>query len=106
MSTLARFLIVSQLSRSTGALTPRTFSLSDRLDPTTRRCALPSGKKVLVSDTVGFIQQLPSKLIAAFRATLEEISAADLLIHVVDVSSAWAYAHVDAVESCPTPSGA
>ena len=52
-----------------------------------------------MSDTVGFIQQLPSKLIAAFRATLEEISAADLLIHVVDVSSAWAYAHVDAVES-------
>ena len=60
---------------------------------------LPSGKKFLVTDTVGFVQQLPSTLIAAFRATLEEIGSADLLIHVVDVSSPYAYAHVDAVES-------
>ena len=69
------------------------------LDPTTRRVKLPSGKRLLVSDTVGFVQQLPSALIAAFRATLEEIGSADLLIHVVDVSSPFAYAHVDAVEA-------
>ena len=69
------------------------------LDPTTRKVRLPSGKKFLVTDTVGFVQQLPSTLIAAFRATLEEIGSADLLIHVVDVSSPYAYAHVDAVES-------
>ena len=69
------------------------------LDPTTRKVKLPSGKRLLVTDTVGFVQQLPSTLIAAFRATLEEIGSADLLIHVVDVSSPFAYAHVDAVES-------
>jgi len=69
------------------------------LDPTTRKVRLPSGKRLLVTDTVGFVQQLPSTLIAAFRATLEEIGSADLLIHVVDVSSPFAYAHVDAVES-------
>jgi GTP-binding protein HflX len=61
------------------------------LDPTTRRLELPGGHAILVSDTVGFIQKLPTHLIAAFRATLEEITEADLLIHVVDVS------HIDAI---------
>jgi GTP-binding protein HflX len=56
------------------------------LDPTTRRIALPSGREVLLSDTVGFIQKLPTDLVAAFRATLEEINEADLLLHVVDVT--------------------
>lgn len=56
------------------------------LDPTTRRIALPSGREVLVSDTVGFIQKLPTTLVAAFRATLEEIAEADLLLHVVDIT--------------------
>jgi GTP-binding protein HflX len=55
------------------------------LDPTTRRMALPGGGAVLVSDTVGFISKLPPTLIAAFRATLEELNGADLLVHVVDV---------------------
>ena len=55
------------------------------LDPTTRRMALPGGGAVLVSDTVGFISKLPPTLIAAFRATLEELNSADLLVHVVDV---------------------
>lgn len=54
------------------------------LDPTTRRVALPSGREALFSDTVGFIQKLPTELVAAFRATLEEIKEADLLLHVVD----------------------
>ncbi|MBN3032598.1 MAG: GTPase HflX [Candidatus Saganbacteria bacterium] len=54
------------------------------LDPTTRRLCLPSGKVALLTDTVGLIQKLPHQLVAAFHATLEEITDADLLIHVVD----------------------
>jgi GTPase len=56
------------------------------LDPTTRRVELPGGHVALFSDTVGFIQKLPTQLIAAFRATLEEINEADLLIHLVDIT--------------------
>jgi len=56
------------------------------LDPTTRRVQLPNGKVALFTDTVGFIQKLPTTLVAAFRATLEEIGEADLLLHVVDVT--------------------
>jgi len=56
------------------------------LDPTTRRVVLPSDRVVLFSDTVGFIQKLPTQLIAAFRSTLEEVVEADLLLHVVDLS--------------------
>jgi len=56
------------------------------LDPTTRRLDLPGGHNGLLTDTVGFIQKLPTQLIAAFQATLEEISEADLLIHVVDIT--------------------
>lgn len=62
------------------------------LDPTTRRVELPGGHQALVTDTVGFIQKLPTQLIAAFQATLEEISEADLLIHVVDIT------HPNAIE--------
>ncbi|MCP4166919.1 MAG: GTPase HflX [Chloroflexi bacterium] len=58
------------------------------LDPTTRRVPLPSGREALLSDTVGFIQKLPTELVAAFRATLEEILEADLVLHVVDASHA------------------
>ena len=56
------------------------------LDPTTRRLPLPSGNVILLTDTVGFIQRLPTNLIASFRATLEEISEADLLLHVIDIN--------------------
>lgn len=56
------------------------------LDPTTRRVTLPAGREVLLTDTVGFINNLPTQLIAAFRATLEEISEATMLVHVVDVT--------------------
>lgn len=56
------------------------------LDPTTRRISLPSGTQILLSDTVGFIQKLPTGLVAAFRATLEEIVEADLILHVVDMT--------------------
>lgn len=56
------------------------------LDPTTRRVELPGGTVILMTDTVGFIQKLPTQLVAAFRATLEEVTEADLLLHVIDVS--------------------
>ena len=56
------------------------------LDPTTRRVELPGGGVVLFTDTVGFIQKLPTQLVAAFRATLEEVVEADLLLHVMDVT--------------------
>lgn len=56
------------------------------LDPTMRRVTLPGGREALFSDTVGFIQKLPTELVAAFRATLEEISEADLILHVVDIT--------------------
>lgn len=68
------------------------------LDPTTRRVDLPGGQQVLFTDTVGFIQKLPTTLVAAFRATLEEITEADLLLHVVDVTHSNALAQAEAVE--------
>lgn len=56
------------------------------LDPTMRQLELPSGKKIILSDTVGFISELPTELVAAFRATLEEVLSADLVLHVRDCS--------------------
>lgn len=67
------------------------------LDPTTRRVQLPGGNWVLFTDTVGFIQKLPHQLIAAFRATLEEVMEADLLVHVIDVTHPNASQQVAAV---------
>ncbi|MHB8507749.1 MAG: GTPase HflX [Candidatus Dormibacteria bacterium] len=60
------------------------------LDPTTRSMDMPDGRSVLLTDTVGFIQKLPTDLVAAFRATLEEVTEADVLLHVVDASHASA----------------
>lgn len=57
------------------------------LDPTTRRVVIPEGWSVLMTDTVGFIRRLPHQLVAAFRATLEEVVQSDFLVHVVDVSA-------------------
>jgi len=68
------------------------------LDPTTRRVDLPNGHVALFTDTVGFIQKLPTALVASFRATLEEINEADILVHVVDISHANADEQVAAVE--------
>lgn len=56
------------------------------LDPTTRQVTLPGGRQILLTDTVGFIQRLPTSLVAAFRATLEEIQEADILLHVLDIT--------------------
>jgi GTP-binding protein HflX len=69
------------------------------LDPTTRRVALPGGREALFTDTVGFIQKLPTHLVAAFRATLEEITEADLLLHVVDITHQNALEQATAVEA-------
>lgn len=83
------------------ALTGAEVQAEDRLfatlDPTTRRLALPDGGFALLSDTVGFIQKLPHQLVAAFRATLEELRDADLLLHVVDVSHPMALDQATAV---------
>lgn len=68
------------------------------LDPTTRRISLPGGHDALLTDTVGFIQKLPTQLIAAFQATLEEISEADLLLHVVDITHPNALEQTRSVE--------
>jgi len=67
------------------------------LDPTTRRVDLSGGYQALFTDTVGFIQKLPTTLVAAFRATLEEIAEADLLLHVVDISHPNAMNQAEAV---------
>lgn len=56
------------------------------LDPTTRRAALDDGREYVLTDTVGFVRHLPTQLIEAFRSTLEEVTDADLLLHVVDGS--------------------
>lgn len=68
------------------------------LDPTSRRLRLPIEQEIIINDTVGFIRDLPETLVAAFRATLEEISDSDLLVHVVDASNANAEAQIDSVE--------
>src|SRR6266511_3204854 len=69
------------------------------LDPLTRRLVLPGGQEVLLSDTVGFIAKLPTGLVAAFRATLEELEGADLLLHVLDISSPCAAERTEVVRS-------
>ena len=84
------------LNALTGANVMAEDKLFATLDPTTRRRALPSGREVLFTDTVGFINNLPTLLIAAFRATLEEINEASVLMHVVDVT------HPNAAEQMQT----
>jgi GTP-binding protein HflX len=78
------------MNRLTTAGVTAEDKLFATLDPTTRRMPLPGGGHAMISDTVGFIQNLPPQLIAAFRATLDELQAADLLLHVVDGSHARA----------------
>ena len=74
------------LNQITGADVVAEDKLFATLDPTTRRVTLPGGREVLLTDTVGFINNLPTQLIAAFRATLEEIEEATMLVHVVDLT--------------------
>ncbi len=79
-------------NRLTGAAVGARDQLFATLDPTMRRCPLPSGQSAILSDTVGFIADLPTDLVAAFRATLEEVRTADLVLHVRDVAHAEAAA--------------
>jgi len=87
--------ILKRISGSSVYIADKLFAT---LDPLTRRVELPGGAEVLVTDTVGFIQKLPHSLIAAFRATLEEVAEASIHIHVVDASHPHARFHIQAVE--------
>ena len=73
-------------NRLTGATVDTEDKLFATLDPTLRGVTLPSGRRIILSDTVGFISALPTTLIAAFRATLEEVRDADMIIHVRDIA--------------------
>ena len=85
--------LFNTLSKATVEVEGRLFST---LDPVTRRLALPTGQRFLITDTVGFIHKLPPSIIAAFRATLEELEEADLLLHIVDIT------HPNAANQCLT----
>lgn len=90
------------LNRLSGADVLTADMLFATLDPTTRKVGMPGGRDVLFTDTVGFIQKLPTEIVAAFRATLEEIADADMLLHVVDATHPNAQAQVEAVEETLT----
>jgi GTP-binding protein HflX len=87
------------LNLLTGADVVAEDKLFATLDPTTRRLRLPSNQNVLLTDTVGFIRKLPHGLVEAFKATLEEVVQADLLLHVVDVSHPQAGDQIQAVDA-------
>jgi GTP-binding protein HflX len=87
------------LNRLTDAGVLTENRLFATLDPRTRRMQMAGGETVLLSDTVGFIRKLPHGLVEAFRSTLEEVAEADLLVHVVDVSSVNPEEHMQAVRS-------
>src|ERR1051326_1189187 len=87
------------LNKLTGASVLAEDTLFATLDPTTRRLRLPTNQNVLLSDTVGFIRKLPHDLVEAFKATLEEVVQADLLLHVVDASHPQAEDQIQAVDA-------
>ena len=86
------------LNALTGAGVHAEHRLFATLDPTTRRLNLASGRGLLLTDTVGFIQKLPTDLVAAFRATLEEVTEADLVLEVLDASAPSIDDHIATVE--------
>ncbi len=85
-------------NRLTNAAVLADAKMFATLDPTMRHIHLPSRRKILLSDTVGFIRRLPTTLVQAFRATLEEVTESALLLHVVDASSAHAVSYVEHVQ--------
>ena len=87
------------LNRRTGADVLAVNKLFATLDPTTRRLRLPTNQNVLLTDTVGFIRKLPHGLVEAFKATLEEVVQADLLVHVVDASHPRAEEQIQSVDA-------
>jgi GTP-binding protein HflX len=82
----------------TGANVLAEDKLFATLDPTTRKLRLPNNQNILLSDTVGFLRKLPHHLVESFKATLEEVAEADLLLHVIDVSHPHAQDQIKAVE--------
>jgi GTP-binding protein HflX len=90
----------------TGASAVVSNALFVTLDPLLRRIRLPDARQMMVSDTVGFIDRLPHQLVAAFRATLEEVVAADLLIHVIDASAGDRERRMEAVRAVLAEVGA
>ena len=86
------------INRLAGADVLSADMLFATLDPTTRRVELPGGRHVLFTDTVGFIQKLPTDIVAAFRATLEEITEADIILHVADATHPNVDAQIESVE--------
>jgi GTP-binding protein HflX len=92
-------------NRMTGATVMAEDLLFATLDPTMRQISLPGVDKAILSDTVGFVSDLPTQLVAAFRATLEEVNAADLIIHVRDISHPDSDAQSADVESVLTDIG-
>ncbi len=89
----------SLLNRLTGAGVLAEDKLFATLDPTTRQVTLPNRQKILLTDTVGFIRKLPHSVIESFKATLEEVQLADILIHVVDLSHPHHHEQMAAVEA-------
>ena len=87
--------LLNRLSRANSLVEDNLFAT---LDPMTRRVRLEGGQEILLTDTVGFVQRLPTTLVAAFRATLEEVAEADLHVHVVDASSPSMHVQIEAVE--------
>jgi len=87
------------LNKLTGSSVLAEDVLFATLDPTTRRLRLPTNQNVLISDTVGFIRKLPHDLVESFKATLEEVVEADLLLHVVDISHPKADEQIAAVNA-------
>ncbi|MBE0545613.1 MAG: GTPase HflX [Verrucomicrobia bacterium] len=94
------------LNQLTGAEVLAKDILFATLDPTTRRLRLPTNQNILLTDTVGFIRKLPHGLVEAFKATLEEVVQADLLLHVVDVSHPQADEQIAAVNAVLNEIGA
>ena len=94
------------LNSMTGAGVPAVHQLFATLDPTTRRHRTASGRELLLSDTVGFIQHLPTDLVAAFRSTLEEVTEADVVVHVVDAGAASALDQAATVDQVLSELGA
>jgi GTP-binding protein HflX len=94
------------LNLLTGADVVAENRLFATLDPTTRNVTLPNKQRLLLTDTVGFLRKLPHTLIESFKATLEEVSQADLLIHVVDLSHPRVDEHIEAVDNVTKELGA
>ncbi len=85
------------------ALTGASVLVGDRLfatlDPATRRCVLPGGREMLVTDTVGFVRKLPHQLVEAFQSTLELVTEANLVVHLVDMNDEESERHIEAVRT-------